>query len=123
MGYFRFFFTHSRFFTTLYPTLCVKKKLQKIPSNYYLCKVKKFHGNIVKNESASAKKNRGGGRQRPPPSPFSFNNRAFRFLIKLPLDAENHYYCTVEKNIYSRFACTLNISSSSLFSFSVGFFS
>ena len=30
MGYFRFFFTHSGLFTALYPTLCVKKKLQKI---------------------------------------------------------------------------------------------
>ena len=30
------FFTHSRLFTALYPTLCVKKNYKKNPSNYYL---------------------------------------------------------------------------------------
>ena len=36
---------------------CVKKKkLQKNPSNCFLWKVKKFHGDSVTNESARAKK-------------------------------------------------------------------
>ena len=48
------FLTHSRLFTALYPTLCVKKNVQKNPSNYYLWKVKKFHGDSVKNVSARA---------------------------------------------------------------------
>ena len=64
MGYFKFFFTNSRLFTALYPTLCVKKKnLQKYPLNYYLWKVKTFHGDSVKNKSARAKTLEGGGPQ------------------------------------------------------------
>ena len=74
MGYFRFFLTHSRLFSALYPTLCEKKKLQKNPSNYYLCKVKKFHGDSVTNESARAKKTTGGGAKRPPPSLYRVKN-------------------------------------------------
>ena len=38
-----------------------KKNLQKDPLNYHLWKVKKIHGNSVKNESARAKKLEGGG--------------------------------------------------------------
>ena len=33
------------------------KKITKIPLNYYSLKVKKFHGDSVKNESAWSKKN------------------------------------------------------------------
>ena len=38
-----------------------KKKITKVPLNFYLLKVKKFHGDSVKNESARAKKTRGLG--------------------------------------------------------------
>ena len=38
-----------------------KKKLQKYPSNYYLWKVKKFHGDSVTNESARATNLEGKG--------------------------------------------------------------
>ena len=37
------------------------KKNYKKSLNYYLRKVKKFHGDSVKNESARAKQTRGGG--------------------------------------------------------------
>ena len=63
------FFCTLKTFTTLNPTLCRKKKnLQKNPSNYYLLKVKKFHGDSVTNESAKAKKLQGGAPNAPPPS-------------------------------------------------------
>ena len=61
-----FFFTHSRHLTALYPTIC-KKKITKDPLNNYLLKVKKFHGDGVKNQSFKAKKLEGGGRQTPLP--------------------------------------------------------
>ena len=66
--YFRFFFTQTVLFTALYPTLCIKniKKNYKNSLNYYLLKVKKFHGDSVKNDSARAKKLEGGAK-RPPP--------------------------------------------------------
>ena len=43
MGYFRLFFLHT-------PELFTER-----PLNYYLLKVKKFHGDSVKNENARAK--------------------------------------------------------------------
>ena len=52
MGYFRFFLHTQDFFTALYPTICSEKK----NLNYYLLKVKKCHGDSVKNEIARAKK-------------------------------------------------------------------
>ena len=62
------FFTHSRLFTALYPTFCVKKrKNTKKSFKLLFMKSQKFHGDSVKNESARAKKARGGGRQTPPP--------------------------------------------------------
>ena len=46
-----------------------KKNSQKNPLNYFLLKVKKFHGDSVKNESARATKLEGrGGAKRHPPS-------------------------------------------------------
>ena len=70
MGYFRFFFTHSRIFTALYPTLCVKKKnYKRILQITSYEKSKKIDGDSVKNESARAKKLEGGGAKRPPPQP------------------------------------------------------
>ena len=66
------FFTHSGLFTALYPTLCIKK-LQKIPFNYFLLKVKIFHGDSVKNESARTKTLEGGGKRPPPSSLFRVN--------------------------------------------------
>ena len=65
MGYFRFYFyTLQTFYRPVpYP---MRKKNTKNPLNYYLWKVKKFHGDSVTNESARAKKQEGGGRQTPP---------------------------------------------------------
>ena len=42
------------------------KKLYKIPLISYLLKLKKFHGDSVKNESAWAKTLKVGGKRRPP---------------------------------------------------------
>ena len=67
MGYFKFFFTPTGLFYRLVPYPMHKKKFTKNPLKYYLLKVKKFHSDSVKNESARAKKNSGGGRQTPPP--------------------------------------------------------
>jgi len=39
----------------------------KNPLNYYLLKVKKFHGDSVKNESARTKNYREGANPPPPP--------------------------------------------------------
>ena len=52
------------------PYLWIKqnKKFTKNPSNFYLLKVKKFHGDSVKNKSSRAKKTRGGGAQYAVPS-------------------------------------------------------
>ena len=41
--------------------LNLKKIVSKNPSNYYLLKVGKFHGDSVKNKSARTKKTTGGG--------------------------------------------------------------
>ena len=38
-GYFRFFFTQTGLFTTLYPTLCIKKNYKNL-LNFYSLKVK-----------------------------------------------------------------------------------
>ena len=54
MGYFRFFFTHSGFFTAV--TYPMHKKITKNPLNYYFIKVKKFHSDSVKNECSRTKK-------------------------------------------------------------------
>ena len=64
-----FFYTHSRLFTALYPTLCVKKKFTKESFKLLVMKSQKFHGDSVKNESARAKKLE-GGRQSPPSPSF-----------------------------------------------------
>ena len=64
MGYFRFF-THSGLFTALYPTLS---------NNIFFLKSQNFHGDIVKNESARAKKLEGGPNA-PPPRLFIVNER------------------------------------------------
>ena len=86
------FFTHSRLFTTLYPTLCVKKKLQKNPSNYYLWKVKQFHGDSVKNVSARAKKTRGEGAKRPPPAFIGLRWHSLNtWFLLLPLLHRHRY--------------------------------
>ena len=56
-------------------TLPYHKKLSKNPSNFYLLKVKKIHGDSVKNESAREKKLEGGGGQTlPPPPVYSLMN-------------------------------------------------
>ena len=47
-----------------------KKKYKKNPSNYYLWKVKKFHGDNVTNESAKEKKTTGGAPNAPHPVVF-----------------------------------------------------
>ena len=67
MGYF-IFFLHTTDFLPLEP-YPMHKKITKNPLNYYLLKVKKFHGESVKKKSARAKKLEGGAK-RPPPSLF-----------------------------------------------------
>ena len=68
MGYFRLFFTHSRLFTALYPTLCVKKKnYKKIVQITFYEKSKNFTV-IVSQMRVLGEKTRGGGAKRPPPS-------------------------------------------------------
>jgi len=49
-------------------TLCIKN-FTKNPSNFYLLKVKKIHGDSVKNESAREKKTGGGWVPNAPPPP------------------------------------------------------
>ena len=100
MGYFRFFLTHFGLFTALYPTLCIKKNLQKNSLSYYLLEVKNIHGDNVKNESARAKKNlRGGGAKRSPPacwfqySKYSYHN-----------DKSSHLWSNIVK-IYKYVSC------------------
>ena len=61
MYYFRFFYTIRTFYRPTY-----LKKFNN-PLNYYFWKVKKFHGDNIKNESAKAKKTRGGGAPNAPP--------------------------------------------------------
>ena len=72
MGYFRFFFTYSRLFTALYPTLCVKKKkknLQKILQITIYEKSKNFTVIVSQIRVQEQKNYRGGGApQRPPPT-------------------------------------------------------
>ena len=72
MGYFRFFFTHSRLFTALWPVpypIC--KKITKKSFKLLFMKVKKIHGDIVKNKSARANKQEGGGGAKRLPPPVS----------------------------------------------------
>ena len=54
-GLFQIFFSHTRIppFTLPYN---VKKIVTKNPLNYYSLKVKQFHGDSVKNESAGTEK-------------------------------------------------------------------
>ena len=66
-GLFLIFFTHSRLFTGLYPTLCVQKKIiKKILQITNYEKSKNFTV-IVSKMSARAKKTRGGAPNAPPP--------------------------------------------------------
>ena len=67
MGYFRFFFTHSRLFNALYPTLCVKKKIHKRILQITSYEKSKNFTVIVSKMSARAKKTRGGAPNAPPP--------------------------------------------------------
>ena len=69
MGHFRFFFYTLRTFYRPVPYPMHKKKFTKNTLKYYLLKVKKFHGDSFKNESARTKKIEGGRGQTPPPSP------------------------------------------------------
>ena len=66
MGYFRFFFAHSRLFTALYPTLCVKKKYQKILQITIYEKSKNFTVIVSQMRVLGQKNYRGGGAKRPP---------------------------------------------------------
>ena len=55
MGYLKKNYTLRTFYSpVLYPMH--KRKFTKNPLNYYLSKVKKIHGDSVKNKSARAKK-------------------------------------------------------------------
>ena len=49
--------TQTGLCTALFPTLCIttKQKISKNPLNFYLIKVKQFHGDSVRNESARVK--------------------------------------------------------------------
>ena len=49
--------------------ICASKKLKKYPLNYYVLKLKKFLGDIVKNESARDKKLDAGGGKCPSLAP------------------------------------------------------
>ena len=54
----------------------------RYPLNFYLLKVKKFHSDSVKNESAREKKTRGRGRQTPsPPCPACIGLTEYSFEI------------------------------------------
>jgi len=65
-----YFFLQAGLFSALYPTPYPKHKkkyfFSKNPLNYYSLKVTQFHGDNVKNESASTKTLQGA--KRPPPS-------------------------------------------------------
>ena len=63
-----------------------KKKLQKNPSNYYLWKVKKFHGDSVTNESTRAKKLEEGAPNAPPPSLSRVKKYIRRYFLKFYSD-------------------------------------
>ena len=96
-----FFYTLRTFYRPVPNPMHEKKKLQKKPLNYYFWKVKKFHGDSVKNESARAKKLEGGGCQTPPPSLFRVKEDGelmifFRKLLKT-LESNTELY----KGIYS----------------------
>jgi len=69
-----FFFHRPDFFPPCTLPYKLKKNifLTKNPLNYYALKVTKFHGDSVKNESASTKKLQGGGAKHPPPSLVRF---------------------------------------------------
>ena len=66
MCYFRFFYTLRTFYHPVPYPMHKKKNFTKNPLKYYLLKVKKFHGDSVKNESARAKKLEGGAPNAPP---------------------------------------------------------
>ena len=63
-------FSQTRLFFRPAPYPINKKKFTKNLLNYYSLKLKKFHGDSVKNESAWTKKLQEGGRRTPPPSLF-----------------------------------------------------
>jgi len=65
-------------------TLCIKN-FTKNPSNFYLLKVKKNHGDSVKNESARKKKTGGGWVPNAPPSCLRFNEYWFTSSLKIIL--------------------------------------
>ena len=68
MGY--FFFTHSRLFTALYPTLCVKKKKYKKILQITFYEKSKYFTVIVSQMRVLGQKNHRGGAKRPPPQPL-----------------------------------------------------
>ena len=79
MGY--FFFTHSRLFTALYPTLCVKQKNYKKILQITIYEKSKYFTVIVSQMRVLGQKKLQGGRQTPPPPSlyrvnifFSFSN-------------------------------------------------
>ena len=64
-----FFFTNSRLFTALYPTLCEKKKINKKILQITIYEKSKNFTVIVSQMRVLGQKNyRGGGRQTPPPA-------------------------------------------------------
>ena len=88
MGYFRFFFTQTGFFTTFYVTLSITISFfYKKSFTFLLLKTKRNHGDSVKNESTRANKIwRGGGPNAPPPACLGLNSlksRALRVTLYL----------------------------------------
>ena len=96
MGYFRFFLTHFRLFTALYPTLCVKKKkLQKILQITIYEKSKNFTV-IVSQMRVLGQKNYWGGAPNPPPPPAFIGLTLEDGLQRFP----SRHHHTILKNIY-----------------------
>ena len=79
MGYFRFFFTHSRLFTALYPTLCVKKKITKFFFQITIYEKSKNFAVIVSQMRVLGKKSRVGGAPKAPP------HGLYRVLTPVPM--------------------------------------
>ena len=88
MGYFSFFFTHSRLFTALYPTLCVKKKIiKKILQITIYEKTKNFTVIVSQIRVLGQQKHTGGAPNTPPP--------AFIGLISIIHNSERTFYQTL----------------------------
>ena len=68
-----FFFTHSRLFTALYPTLCVKKNIYKRILQITSYEKSKNFRMIVSKMSPRTKKTTGGRQTPPPPSLYRVN--------------------------------------------------